>query len=49
MRMGKIGGHITYLKSLRFLPGRRFAGAQHVSGTTLCCLDSEEMTPTDRV
>jgi len=22
---------------------------RHVSGTTLCCADSEEMTPTDRV
>jgi len=49
MRMGKIGGHITHFRTLRFLPGRHFARSRHVSETTLCCLDSEEMTPTRRV
>jgi len=45
MCMGKIGGHITHFRTLRFLPGRHFARSGHVSGATLCHLDSEEMTP----
>lgn len=44
-----IRGHVSYLWALRFLPDRRLARLRHISGIVSRCLDSEGMTPTDRV
>jgi len=45
----EIGEAITCFQILRFRPSRRFSESGNVSRTTLCCMDSEEMTPTDKV
>jgi len=45
----KFGGNITYSWPFHVLLDQRLARLRHVSGTTLCCGDSEEMTSTDWV
>jgi len=42
------GMHHLFL-ALFLFPSQRLAGLRHVSGTTSCCGDSEEMLPTDWV